>query len=403
MSIAERVTDKILNNHAVKIENRLCSSFRTTKSDCSRCVELCPVDAIQLSNEGVEITGGCINCGVCTSVCPNGVFGLEEMDDRRILQEIGAKCRGLTTFRISCEHGDTASELILPCLGRLTEVILLEPIRLDAERIEILQPSCRECPNVKASPHINRIIERTLYLYEMLGIRKESILVRSLELGDKRNAKLRTPNSELNALSRRRFLGEVKQRAMEIAVASIPDTEDKNGKKEEVFRDVIHSRAENLKRSLLIQTLKGFSSDELQGINKVDVPSEDAIVAGFEVNHRCTGCGVCVTLCPTGAIIQHMNGSDFYLGFRADLCTNCQVCVKTCMSEAIKAKEKVSLNNLLNQNEVRLFEVKRKTCVVCRMDFIVQDPDNGICPLCMERHRKQMAAIKNLFKEVNRT
>ncbi len=41
---------------------------------CSHCVSACPVQAISLTDEGVEIsTARCIFCGECAEVCPKAI------------------------------------------------------------------------------------------------------------------------------------------------------------------------------------------------------------------------------------------------------------------------------------------------------------------------------------------
>lgn len=45
--------------------------FRDECSHCEACVRLCPVKALSLDNEGVEIDyATCIDCGKCVSACP---------------------------------------------------------------------------------------------------------------------------------------------------------------------------------------------------------------------------------------------------------------------------------------------------------------------------------------------
>ena len=67
------------------------------------------------------------------------------------------------------------------------------------------------------------------------------------------------------------------------------------------------------------------------------------------------------------------------------------------MHKAINIKESALLNLLLEQKEVKLFEGKRKACAACELDFI----DKGsadICPLCIDRHKRQTSAVEMLFK-----
>ncbi|MBF8278496.1 MAG: NapF, partial [Candidatus Brocadiaceae bacterium] len=48
---------------------------------------------------------------------------------------------------------------------------------------------------------------------------------------------------------------------------------------------------------------------------------------------RCTQCGACVTLCPSGAItVDHKN---MRVGFNSDHCIACGVCVSGCPSRAM--------------------------------------------------------------------
>lgn len=385
MTIAENVADKIINNHNILIETSLCTRFRTPKSDCSLCADACPANAINILDGGAEISGGCIDCGVCYSACPNGAFRIEERSDERIIEEISLPSHSL--LRISCERGDASSDIIVPCLSRLTEVLLLEPMLRGASGIEIAKPSCEGCRLVKAAFHLDTVIHRTHYLYDMLGIARDRISVKKIPL----SALVKAPEK---AVSRREFFGSFRAKAAGIAVAAIPDIDGSVAGKTEIFRNAIENRRENHKRSMLIERILEVGAKA--GGNQTAVPSEDSIIADIEVGPGCAACGVCASLCPTGAINLQWTEKIFSLGFSPSLCTNCRICEKTCMQKAISIKETVSLSLLLAQKKMVLFEAERKTCVACRMDFIGEGAE--ICPLCLDRNKKQMAALQELFK-----
>jgi len=44
---------------------------------CGECVDVCPVDAIELQSEKAVINDECIDCGICVETCPNEAILLD--------------------------------------------------------------------------------------------------------------------------------------------------------------------------------------------------------------------------------------------------------------------------------------------------------------------------------------
>ncbi|TAN45148.1 MAG: hypothetical protein EPN22_03905 [Nitrospirae bacterium] len=385
MSIAENVADKLMKDHHILIEASLCSRFRTPKSDCSLCADACPANAISVSGGSAEINERCIDCGVCYSACPNGAFSPMERTDEKIMKEISFPHS--SALRISCERGDAAADIILPCLSRLTEALFLETMLREAPAIEIAKPLCENCPLVKAAFHLNTIILRTQHLCDMLGIDRNRISIIEIPL----QSQAKPPEK---SVSRREFFSAFRAKATKIAAAAVPDIESNDDDKQEAFRNVIRDRRENRKRSALIKSIVELGAKAK--VNQTCVSSENAMTADIAVGTGCTACGVCASLCPTGAISKQWTEQAFSLSFSPDLCTNCRICEKTCMHKALNIKETVSLNLLLEQKKTLLFEAERKTCISCRMAFIGEELN--VCPLCLDRNKKQTVAFQELFK-----
>ena len=63
---------------------------------CGNCVEVCPYDAVELSEEKVakvnEVT--CQGCGVCVAACPSGAISLLNYDSKQILDMISSLVEG---------------------------------------------------------------------------------------------------------------------------------------------------------------------------------------------------------------------------------------------------------------------------------------------------------------------
>ena len=51
---------------------------------------------------------------------------------------------------------------------------------------------------------------------------------------------------------------------------------------------------------------------------------------------RCTHCGACITICPTGAL--YMEKKTMFVIFDAEKCNACELCVSGCPPRAMKVK-----------------------------------------------------------------
>ena len=385
----------------VVVERSLCSRFRTPRSACAICAALCPVGAIRIGDEGAEIVGSCHGCGVCFAACPNGAFRIDGRDDRAILARIRDRCASPPAeFRIRCARGDAPADLVVPCLGRVTEALLLEPLRLGATATELLEPPCELCPSARAVAHLEKVVGRTRALCGLVGRGSDAIRRRPVPL---RNL----PGRRERPVTRRDFLGAMRAEAMGLAAASLPPDPGPPGGERRSFRDLLAERRESPKRLLLVECLRGFHPRDRSAsgappssspiARTIEVPSRDGLVAAFEVTRACTACGVCATLCPTGALTTRWTDDDFVLEFRPWACTGCQVCVVVCAPRAIRPRETARLDSLLGRREVPLLRARKATCRVCRAAF----PADGaeICPLCADQQEKRLAGLPAVFKE----
>jgi len=373
----------VAGGRQVGIEASLCSRFRTPKSDCDACAALCPESVIELSEKGPEIIGGCTDCGVCFSVCPNGAFRLEKRDDAAILGEIRGSIKEKGgEFRISCQWGDAESDLVTPCLSRLTETLLVGPALAGAARVELLIPPCGECPSHRAAPHFEKVARNARHLFRTLWP-EDRLFTRKIPI----KGFVSEPEEPV---SRRAFLGALRKKAADAVASSLPEMPaEKSGGNDKPFHTILLERPPNVKRSTLLNALNGCPS-----VEQIEVPLEESLLAEIEVGPECTGCDTCVTLCPTGAI-SRPDGKNYQLIFRAHLCVNCRVCEKSCMPGALQTKESALLNHLLKRTEEVVFEAVKSTCAMCRQEFLSSDSE--ICPLCAGSHDKNMALVRSLL------
>ena len=374
------------------VEQALCSRFRTPKSACTTCVERCPTAAIRIEDRGAEIAGTCQGCGVCFAVCPNGAFRITGKDDQTLLAAIRERsAMPPVTFRIRCARAEAPADLVVPCLGRVTEVLLLEPLRLGASATEIAEPPCEACAFACAVADVPKLLRRTRALSEFVGCGSDAIKRRRVPLRSR-------PEMDESPVTRRDFLRAMRGQTAGVSTASLTEDSSRNGEGRPSFWDLLEQHRDSPKRSLLLECLRGFPvRDAGSPAPLAEVLPPDALLAELSVTARCTGCRVCATLCPTGALTARWTEQEFVLGFRPWACTNCGVCAKVCGPRAIRARPSGRLDALLLEREVTLFKARKATCRRCRDAF----PADGseICPLCRHLERRRLAALDAVSKE----
>ena len=88
---------------------------------------------------------------------------------------------------------------------------------------------------------------------------------------------------------------------------------------------------------LLVLELTGKEADYKKGIDflkktglKIEPLSKDIV----RNEDRCTHCGACVAICPTGALV--IDPATQKVNFHAERCIACELCIKTCPPRAME-------------------------------------------------------------------
>ncbi len=373
----------------VSIENELCSRYRCTKSACSACADVCPVpDAVRFLDQGVEITDACVACGACASACPNGALRPIE-SDAELATTIRSQVRPGTTFRIACGRASGRADLILPCLSRLTEALLLGPIRGGAERVELFDPGCSGCGLKKAAPQWQNVLAFSQALCEAAGLGTDRVARVGVPAG--KPVEVRSP-SETVSSRRAIFRAMVDKWAASDAPAAARKAEP--GKMPlESFRQAVQQRRESPKRMDLLQLLQTLP---VAKVASKTVPAANTPLADLEIGRQCVGCNVCETLCPTGALRHREESGTYALDFEAALCTGCRVCEVACFYKAVRVRESVDVSALFARPRVTLVCAPRQKCRACGETFLGEPAE--LCPLCqLSDRRRAMVARRILF------
>ena len=383
------VVDK-LTAQPVLVENGLCTRFRCTKSLCTACIDVCPVDgAVRLIEQGVEVTASCIGCGACASACPNGALQPLK-DDGRLADRIRRRTSESGPFRIACVRADVEADLVLSCLARLTEGLILEPIRFGAGRVELMAPDCSSCPLAKAAPQWRRTLRLAGQLCAAAGLGAERVVAGATVRAKPRKA-LDQPDSR-----RALFRAAVKWTA-EVAAGDDANHEAEQEPPEQ-FRDQVRRHHENRKRSHLLDVLRA-----LPGARPAAnvVPATDIPFARLDVTPKCVGCNVCEVLCPVGALVHREGEGTYTLDVDPAICTGCGVCHEACFFKAIRLRDTVDLSILFGAPRDMLVYAPRQKCQVCNESFLTNrsaaDDPSGFCPMCLVSERRREAAARQMI------
>lgn len=376
----------------VRLDSTLCSRFRSTKSECAACAAVCPAPgAVRLGDGGAEINAACVACGACVSACPNGAIRLLE-DDQRMAERIAQKVHAGEAFRFACNRAEGRADMVLPCLSRLTEALVLEPIRRGAQRVELCAPDCSGCGLKKTAPQWERTLAFSQALSEAAGLGVARISSVQVQVGNAEEIRLpaRTPNA------RRRLFGAIAERwqasgeTRSLEPAVVDDGEA------EPFREIVQRHAENSKRTDLLQVL-----DALPGLNVTskEVSTVGIPLAQLEVDRRCVACNVCETLCPTGALTHREEGGNYALDFDAALCTGCRICELACYHQALHLRERVDLSLLFQRSRVTLISARLTKCQSCG-ERILGDA-SAFCPACQVSGDRRDSVARRFFSGGN--
>ncbi len=362
----------------IDIDPMLCSSVRYARSKCRECIEGCPRDAIELTaKHGIKIDASrCSGCGICLSVCPNGVFEDKKNNDLKIISRMREmlKISSGKTIRFKCDYDNgEGSSISIPCLSRITENLLIAAFVNGAERVQIKKVDCNECEFKRDFPYINNTLRLTGQLCNLIGRSGDSI--EEVEDFEENIDSCQGPIPSEESLSRRGLFKIFRRQAVKTTASIIPDVSEKK-KEKKVFK---WEHKKSPKRLYLLELLSNF--DELHPA----LVTSSAIKPPFgkiNINDKCIGCNVCETICPVNAIKRVKDNGYLTISFDSRLCVNCQNCRDACIIKAIEIDNDTAINlkNILCDNETELVRTKYKICSTCGDIFISGQGD--ICPIC---------------------
>ncbi|WP_439155936.1 4Fe-4S binding protein [Yoonia sp.] len=336
----------------VRLEPALCAHSRAEQPACSNCLNACPTGAITSAGDTVAIDPMiCAGCGACSALCPSGAISYDappvDQTFRRIqtLAETYRKAGGANPRLLV--HDDTHGIEMIRLAARFgnglpADVIPLEVSALagfgHAEMLAALGAGFA-CVDILLSPKSDRdTIDRETTLAQAISART----IRLLDMADP------------DALSDQLFAGHD---AQAIATPMLP-----MGTRRQVART---------------------AAKALTDRKVIPLPDTAPYGAVLVDTDACTLCLSCVSLCPSGALMDNEDRPQ--LRFQEDACLQCGLCANICPEKAITLQPQLNLTDTAYAQEV-LHEEEPFACVECGNLFGVKSTIEKITEKLAGKH-----------------
>lgn len=288
----------------VKLNESLCAHSRAGQVGCSNCLDICPTGAITPDGDQVAIDPMiCAGCGACAALCPSTAITYEDPPVGHLLSRIRTLAESYRTA------GGTAPRLLVH----------------DAHGAEMIRLAARFGRGLPAD-----VIPLELGVVSGFG---HAEMLAGLAQGFATVNVLIGPSTEREALIREQVLAEAMSApgCVTLIYESDPD----------LLSDVLYQAETGpvpASPVLPLGNRRQIARLSAQALNPdIDAPlplPEGAPYGAVLVDtDACTLCLSCVSLCPSGALIDNPDMPQ--LRFQEDACLQCGICRTICPERAI--------------------------------------------------------------------
>jgi ferredoxin len=345
----------------------LCVHARSGRIGCTRCLEVCPAAAIQPDGDVVRIDPFlCGGCGACNSVCPTGAAGYAYPPATALLERLRTL---LATYRQA---------------GGNRPVLLVHDDAHGSELISLTSRFGRGLPAAVIPFAVNEVTQ--LGLDAILG---------AFAYGATRLLALVPPRrrDELAGL----------QAEFGYAEAALVGLGYGSGRLELITADdpdAVEARLHDLpaldptlpaatflpmgeKRALMRLALQELHAHAPAPADHVALPAGAPFGRVVVDTAGCTLCLACVSVCPTGALVD--NPERPQVSFVEDACVQCGLCRSTCPENVIRLEPRLNFTDEARQ-PLLIKEEEPFECIRCGKPFGTRASIEKIVEKLGERH-----------------
>lgn len=325
---------------SLKVEPNLCTHMISPKSTCQSCVESCPTKSISFSIKQIEIDENCLECGLCSTVCPTNAFALNRPPLKQVISELVHQCEQNEKVYLHCEKM-TVSErdvtsLTVPCLGMIPrEAWVTLMSKCQNLTIYHSDTGCSNCEIITGE----RVWKKELHAGETMAGSSINITsnitysTRQKPFDKDRRAFISSFFNEIKATNKLAF----KELLGSSEVLSYQEKRQENTlskvkrELEEVSQHLYEKMTDESalpymnKRSFLLAQLQ--ENESLQKQMDIRIPS---------ITTDCNFCGACTILCPTDALKMETENNCQSITLQPAKCLDCSLCEDICFTKSIQ-------------------------------------------------------------------
>jgi MinD superfamily P-loop ATPase len=305
---------------------------------CTRCLDVCPVNAITITKNGVKLADNCRKCGLCSAACPTEVFVAYNVTPKSLYDKISQIASEYEQCYVTCTRAlgriPKDNEVLLPCVGAVSKETWFA-LLAEYKNISIYLPLgiCDKCRTTTGERAFSdAIAEGEELSHGAMG----------LEVSEKDMT-----HEQTREFKRGQFMSSMVRAGASAVSATNPMVAGAAAvaNKIQAHSDKMVELQNSLERAVGAKTSERDRRILTQGrkIMLTTIQTRNALAKGFadlEVPAcdptLCTACGDCVEACTLHACDLDHEG---HFSVEPAYCVNCGVCAKVCPEGALTMRK----------------------------------------------------------------